>query len=197
MLMTKARSFLVAAAALAVLAATALVYGIKSPAVHAAQAETAAVPASLDKLVAVKTPTPVAAVAFTGPDGARHTLAEFKGRSVLLNLWATWCGPCVKELPALARLKAALPGGKLEVVAIDLARDTPDGAGKFLKEHGAGALTAFVDTDLAMMRAFGANGLPLTILIDGQGREIARAVGPAEWDKPDAIAYFKALTAKS
>ncbi|HEX4296135.1 MAG TPA: TlpA disulfide reductase family protein, partial [Rhizomicrobium sp.] len=134
--------------------------------------------------------------AFEGVDGARHTLADFKGHYVLLNLWAVWCAPCVKELPALARLQAALPKGGLEVVPVDVARGTQADAAAFLKAHGAARLPAFIDGDLAMMRVFGAYGLPLTVLIDDKGREIARAVGPADWDAPDAIDYFKALTAK-
>ncbi len=107
-----ARSFLVTAAAVAALAVIVVLYGMRSPAVHAQTAP----PQSLARLVPAKTPTPVAAVAFTGADGARHTLGEFKGRYVLLNLWAVWCAPCVKELPALARLQDSLPGGRLAVV---------------------------------------------------------------------------------
>lgn len=166
---------------------------MRSAAVHAAAP--LAPPQSLARLVPAKTPTPVAAVAFTGADGARHSVTELKGHYVLLNLWAVWCAPCVKELPALARLQAAAPG--LTVVPVDVARGTPADAASFLKAHGAASLPAYIDTDLALMRAFGAYGLPLTILIDDKGREIARAVGPADWDAPDAIAYFKALTAKS
>jgi len=154
-----------------------------------------AIPASLARLTPSKAPAPVAAVAFTAKDGKRHAIAEFKGRYVLLNLWAVWCAPCVKELPALAKLQAGTPG--LSVVPVDVARGTPADAAAFLKAHGAAALPAYVDTDLALMRTFGAYGLPLTILIDGKGREIARAVGPAEWDAPESIAYFKALTARS
>jgi thiol-disulfide isomerase/thioredoxin len=146
----------------------------------------------LARLVPAKKPEAVAVVAFTGADGKPHSVAEFKGRYVLLNLWAVWCAPCVKELPALARLQAAAPA--LKVVPVDVARGTPPDAAGFLKAHGAASLPPFIDTDLALMRVFGAYGLPLTILIDDKGREVARAVGPADWDAPDAIAYFKTLT---
>ena len=104
--------------------------------------------------------------------------------------------PCIRELPALARLQAAFPAGNLKVVPVDVARGTPADAAAFLKAHGAAKLPAFIDADLGMMRVFGAYGLPLTVLIDDKGREVARAVGPADWDAPDAIAYFKALTGK-
>jgi thiol-disulfide isomerase/thioredoxin len=191
--MMQARNFLIAAVAVAILAGMVVLYGMRSGAVHAP----AAPPASLARLVPAKQPAAVAAVAFTGADGSRHTISEFKGHYVLLNLWAVWCAPCVKELPALAKLQASLPKGQLAVVPVDVARGTPADAAAFLKSHGAGSLPAYIDSDLTLMRAFGAYGLPLTVLIDDKGREIARAVGPADWDAPDAIDYFKALTAKS
>jgi len=187
--MTRNRNLLAIAAA-AALVALAVLYGTRHGAVHAQ----AALPASLAHLVPAKTPVPVAAVSFTGIDGAKHALAGFKGRYVLLNLWAVWCGPCVKELPALAKLQAAVPQKTLAVVPVDVARGTPADAAAFLKAHGAASLPAYIDTDLAMMRVFGAYGLPLSVLIDPKGREIARAVGPAEWDSPDAIAWFKTVT---
>jgi hypothetical protein len=103
----------------------------------------------------------------------------------------------VKELPALAELKAAIPADRLTVIAVDVARGTPADAAAFLKGHNAAQLTPYIDPDLALMRAFGAYGLPLTVLIDDKGREIARSVGPADWSAPESIEYFKALTAKS
>lgn len=134
-------------------------------------------------------------VAFTDAAGRRHALGAFRGRYVLLNLWATWCAPCVKELPALARLQAALPAGRLWVVAVNVGRGNTSDTLAFLKAHDAGSLPAYRDSDAALTRAFGAVGLPLTVLIDPQGREIAQASGPADWDDEAAIAYFKALTA--
>jgi thiol-disulfide isomerase/thioredoxin len=177
---------------LAVIGTAGVLYWKRSAPVHAGPLTA---PASLARLAPEK-PTAVAAASFTGADGTRHTLAEFKGHYVLLNLWAVWCAPCVKELPALARLQAAVPKASLEVVPVDVARGTPADAAAFLKAHGAAKLPAFIDADLGMMRVFGAYGLPLTVLIDDKGREVARAVGPADWDAPDAVAYFKALTGK-
>jgi hypothetical protein len=84
----------------------------------------------------------------------------------------------------------------MEVVAVDVARGTPKDAADFLKSHNASALTTYIDPNLTLMRAFGAYGLPLSILIDDKGNQIARAVGPAEWDAPESIDYFKALSAK-
>jgi thiol-disulfide isomerase/thioredoxin len=186
-----ARSIVIQAA-IAIIAFAVVIYGIRLFAVHAPSGP----PQTLAQLVPAKQPQTIPDVAFEGVDGARHSLAEFKGHYVLLNLWAVWCAPCVKELPALAKLKAALPGGRFDVVAVDVARGTPNDAKEFLDGHGASALATYIDPQLTLMRAFGAYGLPLTILIDDKGREIARAVGPADWDAPESIDYFKTLSAK-
>lgn len=154
-------------------------------------------PASLARLASIEKPEVVPAVAFMGADGKTHTLKDFKGHYVLLNLWAVWCAPCVKELPALAKLQSALPPGQMEVVAVDVARGTPKDAADFLKSHNAAALTPYIDPNLTLMRAFGAYGLPMTVLIDDKGNQVARAMGPADWDAQDAIDYFKALSAKA
>jgi thiol-disulfide isomerase/thioredoxin len=179
-------ALLIAAAALFVL------YGMRGNAVHA----DAGPPAALAPFTLAKAPAPVPQVAFSDAAGARQSLAAFKGHYVLLNLWATWCAPCVRELPALAHLKAALPKNGLAVITVDVGRGTPADARSFLDSHGAKALDAYVDSNIALLRAFGAYGLPLTVLIDPQGREIGRAVGPAAWDTPDAIAYFKTLASQ-
>ncbi|HVV29197.1 MAG TPA: TlpA disulfide reductase family protein [Rhizomicrobium sp.] len=148
-------------------------------------------PSELAALKLEKTPKPAPDVAFTDAQGVRHTLASLRGRYVLLNLWATWCAPCVAELPALARLKVFAPG--VQVIAVNTDRGDVDAAG-FLKSHQAGALGVYRDSDIAMIRSFGAYGLPMTALIDPKGNVIAKAEGPADWDSPDAVAYFKRIT---
>jgi thiol-disulfide isomerase/thioredoxin len=168
----------------------AVLYGIITFTVHAPLG----IPAELAPLTPAANTPAVPQVAFGGPDGKRHTLAEFQGHYVLLNLWAPWCAPCVQELPALAKLQASLPAGKLDVVAVDVGRGTTADAAQFLAGHGAGLLTAYADSDIALMRGFGAYGLPVSILIDPKGHEIARAVGPAQWAAPQAIGYFQKLT---
>jgi len=178
-------------AVLAALALMGVLYGITPKPVHA----DAGPPAALAPFAAARTPAAVPQVAFSDAAGARQSLAAFKGRYVLLNLWATWCAPCVKELPALAKLKSAFPKGQLSVVAVDVGRGTSAEARGFLDAHGAKALDAYVDSNIALLHAFGAYGLPLTVLIDPKGREIGRAIGPAQWDAPEAIAYFRTLTA--
>jgi thiol-disulfide isomerase/thioredoxin len=149
-------------------------------------------PASLAALVLEKSPKAAPDVRFADPAGTRHALEAFRGRYVLLNLWATWCGPCVNELPSLARLSRFAPG--VRVVAVDTGdRDTVDAAG-FLKSHDAGNLVAYRDSEKVMMRNFGAFALPMTVLIDPQGKIVAKAMGPADWGTPEAVAYFKRIT---
>ena len=149
-------------------------------------------PAALSVLALEKTPKTAPAVHFVDPKGTRHALDAFRGRYVLLNLWATWCGPCVNELPSLARLSRFAPG--VRVVAVDTGdRDTVD-AGAFLKEHDAASLVAYRDNEKVMMKSFTAFALPMTVLIDPQGRVVAKAAGPADWGSPEAVAYFKRIT---
>jgi thiol-disulfide isomerase/thioredoxin len=150
-------------------------------------------PPALAKLVPDAKPKTIPAVAFTDAKGERLSLASFRGHYVLLNLWATWCGPCVEELPALARLARALPG--LTIVAVSEGQDSAAATSAFLKAHGAGALTTYRDSDHAFLAAMGAFGLPLSALIGPEGRERARAIGPAKWDDPQAVAWLKAYIA--
>jgi thiol-disulfide isomerase/thioredoxin len=165
------------------LLALGVLYGTGLASVHAG-------PAMPRPMVAQKPAKTEPAVAFTDAAG-RHALASFKGHYVLLNMWATWCGPCVAELPALTKLKASVPG--LTVLAVNMDKGQVDAAG-FLKSHNAAALGSLRDTDITLMRNFGAFGLPTTVLIDPKGNIIGRAEGPAEWASLEAVAYVKSLT---
>jgi thiol-disulfide isomerase/thioredoxin len=147
-------------------------------------------PPSLAALRLQKPAKPAPDVAFTDVTGHRQALSGLKGRYVLLNLWATWCAPCVAELPALARLRAFAPG--LMVLAINADRGAVD-AGGFLKSHHVD-LPVLRDSDTVMMKRFVVYGLPMTVLIDPDGKVVARADGPADWDNPEAVAYFKRIT---
>jgi thiol-disulfide isomerase/thioredoxin len=169
-------------AASRILLALGVLYGMGPASVHAG-------PAMPKPMLAEKPAKTEPAVAFTDAAG-RHALASYKGHYVLLNMWATWCGPCVAELPALTKLKAAVPG--LTVLAVNMDKGQVDAAG-FLKSHNAAALGSLRDTDITLMRSFGAFGLPTTVLIDPKGNLVARAEGPASWDAPETIAYFKSL----
>ena len=131
---------------------------------------------------------PAPTVGFTAPDGRSTTLAAFRGKPVLVNLWATWCGPCVAELPTLNAAAAAL-AGKVHVLAISQdtlkAADVP----QFLADHGATALAPYVDDQMALSLGYGAT-LPTTILFDAAGKEIWRWHGGNDWTGPAAKALF-------
>ena len=140
---------------------------------------------------------PATALAFAGPDGRKLALADFKGRALVLNLWATWCAPCRAEMPALDRLQAAAGGRGFEVVAINVDTARVERAGKFLDEIGVAHLTRYADHSgdaFETLRLAGkALGLPTSLLIDAWGCEIGIVAGPANWDSPDALAAVKAL----
>lgn len=145
-------------------------------------------PASLKVLVWEKQPKAAPAASFIDKAGTRHALDTLRGRYVLVNLWATWCGPCVNELPSLARLAHFTPG--LRVLAVDW-KEKPEAVDAFLKSHNAGTLPTLVDDTGSLMKALGAYGLPMTVLIDPKGNIVAKAAGPAEWGSPESVAYFK------
>ena len=151
-------------------------------------------PPELARLEWETPPHPVPAVGFAGAGGERVTPASFAGHYVLLNLWATWCAPCVRELPQLGQLHAALPA--LDVVPVNVGRGGTAETTAFLRTHGAASLAVYIDTDAALIRAFNVPGLPVSVLIDPKGREIARALGPCNWGAPAAIAYFRSLMAR-
>jgi thiol-disulfide isomerase/thioredoxin len=133
-------------------------------------------------------------VSFIDAGGRTHALTEYRGRYVLLNLWGTWCAPCARELPALARLAKTMPSQHLAVVAIAIPPGDEASAQAFLASHESGNLAAYFDTQHMFLRSFHAFALPATILIDPNGHEVARAFGAEEWDAPEAVAYLKEMT---
>ncbi|MDE2166340.1 MAG: TlpA family protein disulfide reductase [Alphaproteobacteria bacterium] len=122
---------------------------------------------------------------FANADGKDLSLGDFRGRVVLLNLWATWCVPCRKEMPTLDRLDAKLGGPGFEVVALSIDRRGLAAVQPFFKELGIKALRIYLDQSGKAAFTLDAPGLPTTLLIDRDGREIARKIGPAEWDSPE------------
>ncbi|AHB47481.1 redoxin [Hyphomicrobium nitrativorans NL23] len=138
------------------------------------------------------TPEPLGEVRFTDGDGKPMTLADFKGKTILLNLWATWCAPCREEMPSLDRLQQEFGSDTFEVVALAVDRAGPETAQKFLDEIGVTSLKLYSDTTTRSGSALRAVGMPTTILIDAEGREIGRLPGPYEWDAPEAKALIQA-----
>lgn len=145
------------------------------------------------RFVASASPKPVPQLQFTDKDGRSLSLTDFRGKVVLLNIWATWCPPCRKEMPSLDRLQARLGGPDFEVVAvsIDQGNDAPFIVEEFLREIEVKHLRIYLDQTGGAARTVGALGLPVTLLVDRRGRELGRLVGPAEWDSPEAIAKIR------
>jgi thiol-disulfide isomerase/thioredoxin len=148
-----------------------------------------------------KSPLKVPDLAFQDAGGKPLSLANWRGRTVLLNLWATWCVPCRKEMPALDALQQKLGGPDFQVVAVNIDTRDPDKPKAFLKELGIDKLAYYPDPtaktfqDLkAIGRAF---GMPTTLLVDRQGCEIGTIAGPAEWASDDAIKLIQAALSKS
>lgn len=119
------------------------------------------------------------------------SLADFRGRSVLLNIWATWCGPCREEMPSLDRLQARLGGADFVVVPLSIDLDGLAAVRAFYAELGLEQLGIYIDERHMAVPSLGIIGIPTTLLIDPQGREIARKAGPAEWDSPEAVAAIR------
>ena len=150
---------------------------------------------SLGAFVRKVTPEALSTASFQAADGSTVNLSAWHGRVVLLNLWATWCLPCRKEMPALDRLQKALGSSDFEVVALSIDRSGAAGARKFLDGVGVNTLKLYVDPTARLANEFKAIGLPTTLLIDRQGREIGRLIGPAEWDSPDAQTLIRSALA--
>ncbi|MCB1434498.1 MAG: TlpA family protein disulfide reductase [Alphaproteobacteria bacterium] len=139
---------------------------------------------------------PVPDIAFQDGQGKTLKISQWKGRVALVNLWATWCAPCRKEMPDLAKLQAELGSKDFEVVAISVDRKGVDASSAFLKETGADNLALYVEPTTTVVNELQALGLPSTLLIDRKGREIGRLVGPADWASPEAQTLIKAALAE-
>lgn len=120
------------------------------------------------------------------------TIEKFKGKVVLLNLWATWCGPCREEMPALDHLQKEMGSDKFQVVAVSVDKNGIEKAREFLKGINIQSLPFYADPTARAASQVKAIGMPVTLLVDAQGREIGRLMGPAEWDSPDAKRLIEA-----
>lgn len=131
-------------------------------------------------------PEPVPKLSFVGDDGRAKTL-DFHGRPILLNVWATWCVPCRAEMPALDRLQLKLGGPAFQVVALSVDHGGISVVQKFFGELGLKALGIYVDKSGRTTSDLKLVGIPATLLVDRDGREVGRKLGPAAWDSPEAI----------
>jgi thiol-disulfide isomerase/thioredoxin len=137
------------------------------------------------------TPQPLPEIRFQNGHSEAMSLADFKGSVVLLNIWATWCAPCRREMPTLDRLQATLGGPDFQVVALSIDRQGLPVVQEFYDELGLGTLPIYVDQSGKAQRALSVLGVPTTLLLDREGNEIGRLLGPAEWDSPEMVAFLR------
>ena len=150
-------------------------------------------------MLATDEPSSLTGLSFNGPDGAPMTLGELSGKTLLVNLWATWCAPCRAEMPALDRLQAAHGGGDFQVVAINIDTGDVEKPKAFLDEVGVTSLALYRDATMGVFNELKtkglAFGLPVTLLVDKDACLVASMNGPAEWDSADALALIDAVKA--
>ncbi|MFB3149704.1 MAG: TlpA disulfide reductase family protein [Alphaproteobacteria bacterium] len=144
-----------------------------------------------DNFTLLDPPVPAPLEAFAALDGTPVRLADFKGRVVLVNFWATWCPPCIREMPSLDRLQAALEDRGLAVLAVSIDRGGAKVIRPFAERLGLERLGLYHDSKAALFKAFGVTGLPTTFLIDRRGQIVGAYPGPAEWDGPEARALIE------
>lgn len=142
------------------------------------------------------TPRDLPAITFQDEAGKEMSLTAFRGKVVLLNIWATWCPPCREEMPSLDRLNDKRGGEHFEVVALSIDRDTAL-VKPFYEEYGIQTLRGYFDPSAQISNTLRAPGVPTTLLIDQEGREIGRAMGPAAWDSTQVEALIDAALARS
>lgn len=138
-------------------------------------------------------PVPVSEKTFTHADGGEFTLAAFQGKFVLVNFWATWCAPCRKEMPMLAELQDEFGGDTFEVLTIATGRNDLTGIKRFFDEIEVDNLPLYLDPKQALARDMAVLGLPITLILDPEGREIARMRGDAEWNSDSAKEIIRQL----
>jgi thiol-disulfide isomerase/thioredoxin len=142
-------------------------------------------------------PKAIPELRFVDGAGRAQTLADFRGKVVLLNVWATWCEPCREEMPTLDRLQARLGGDRFQVVALSVDQQGASIARKFYDEFAIKALPLYVDPTAKAAFTLNAPGLPVTLLVDRNGREIGRHLGAVKWDAPEVVERLqRAMTAE-
>lgn len=150
---------------------------------------------TMKKLVFHAEPQDVSSAAFTQADGTEHRLADWQGKYVLLNFWATWCAPCRKEMPALDALQQEFGGDDFDVVTLATGRNSLQGIQRFFDEEDITALPILLDPKQKVAREMAVLGLPISVILDREGREIARMRGDADWHSDSARAIIAALIA--
>jgi thiol-disulfide isomerase/thioredoxin len=152
-------------------------------------------PPALRQFIPANPPRPAPEIAFVDSAGKELTLADFRGRIVLVNLWATWCEPCIREMPSLDRLSAALPDQDLAIVLVSQDRGGDKVVAPFFAKLALG-LKTYLDPKSTVGHAFEVRGLPTSILIDREGRELGRVEGALAWDGAPAQSLLRWYVAR-
>ena len=166
-----------------------------------ANAAFAADPAALEalktgemkRLAVLAEPKPAGAADFTDRDGGSHSLADWRGRVVLLNFWSVSCVPCREEMPSLDALEKEMGGDDFAVVPVAFGYNHPGGLARFLTRYGIEALPVLLDPDRALSSQMGVMAPPVTMILDRDGNEVARFIGGADWASPEAKAVIQAV----
>lgn len=148
------------------------------------------------KLQRLAAPHPLPPLAFTDAAGARVTLASFRGRFVLVNVWATWCGPCKQEMPALDRLATTISSQQLQIVPVSIDAAGIAAVRSFYRREGLEHLPIYLGDEGKTLARLAVGGIPTSLLLDRQGREIARLVGPTQWDAPTVMKQLEGIIGK-
>lgn len=144
-------------------------------------------------LVIHEAPVAASGLPFLRVDDSEGSLADYAGQIVVLNFWATWCAPCREEMPSLQNLQTALGGEDFTVVTLATGRNPPQAIRRFFEEIGVSDLQQYRDINQQIAREMGVFGLPITVILNRDGHEIARLRGDAHWDSPEALALVRAV----
>ena len=172
---------------------TSLIIGANAGHADVAAAD-AARTGDMRKLAFQESPVTLPEISFVDEADTPHALAEYRGQWVLLNFWATWCAPCRAEMPTLQALDIAM-GDDFSVVTLATGRNSVEGINKFFDEAGITTLPKLRDPKSELARSMGVLGLPLTVILNPEGQEVARLIGDADWNSADAKAMLTALMA--
>lgn len=157
----------------------------------AAVADTPPVSGSVQNFIVHDSPLPPPDTVFASQKDGEKTLQDLQGRVTLVNFWATWCGPCVRELPSIERLHTALSGDDFQIALVSQDRDGWKRIVPFLKRLKIKGPESFLDEKLKLSRALSVRSLPVSLLLDAEGNEVGRVAGAAEWDTPEALALIQ------
>lgn len=138
-------------------------------------------------------PTPAPDISFQAADGSDHRLRDFIGHGMVINLWATWCAPCVEELPSLAALSKRLAPADIAVLPLSSDRGGAKTVQAFFQDHGIGGLPVLLDPHSTAAHAWNVRGIPTSFVIDKKGRQVAKLEGSADWSTPAAAMLVRKL----